>query len=70
MIKVIENLQSNKVKNVTNNIELIIDRLKTLKDNIQSTPKKYDINILCDILCQIYDDVGDFNVMTYDKDNM
>lgn len=63
MIKVIEDLSLRKTKNIETDIEKIIKRLKTLKENIAFNPDKYDLEILVDILTQIYDDIGDFNIM-------
>ena len=41
----------------------IIKRLKALKENFQFTPEKYDLEILLDILSQIYDEIGDFCIV-------
>ena len=60
MIKVIEDLQDNKIKNLDKNINTVISRLKTIQENLQFTPEKYDMETLLDILTQIYDDIGKF----------
>ncbi len=67
MIQVIENLQDSKIKNLDKDINTVICRLKTIQENLQFTPEKYDIEILYDILTQIYDDIGDFNIVVQDK---
>ena len=64
MIKILENnLQDNRTKNIETGIEEIIKRLKALKENFQFTPEKYDLEILLDILSQIYDEIGDFCIV-------
>ena len=63
MIKVIENLQDNKIKNLDKNINTVICRLKTIQENLLFTPEKYDLEILLDILSQIYDEIGDFCIV-------
>ena len=70
MIKIIEDLQNDKMKNINKNINTVICRLKTIQENLQFTTKKYDLETLHDILCQIYDEIGDFNISVYDKDNV
>ncbi len=70
MIKVIEDLQNDKMKNINKNINTVICRLKTIQENLQFTAKKYDLETLYDILSQIYDDLGDFNISVYDEDNV
>lgn len=63
MIKVIENLQDNRINNLDKNINMVISRLKTIQENLQFTPEKYALEILCDILTQIYDEIGDFCIV-------
>ena len=62
MIKIIEDLQDNKIKNIDKNINTVICRLKNIRENLQISPGKYDLENLYDILSQIYDDIGDFNI--------
>ena len=62
MIKIIEDLQDNKIKNIDKNINTVICRLKNIRENLQISPEKYDLENLYDILSQIYDDIGDFNI--------
>ncbi len=69
MIKVIEDLQNDTMKNINKNINTVIGRLKTIQENLQFTPEKYDLKTLYDILSQIYDDIGDFNIMV-DEENV
>ena len=68
MIKVLENnLQNSQVKNIEKSIEAVINRLKTIRENLQFSSEKYDLDILFDILCHIFDDIGDFSI-TLDGD--
>ena len=67
MIKVIEDLNLSRTKNIETGIEEIIRRLKTVKENLQFNPEKYDLETLVDILNQIYDDIGDFNIIVGDE---
>ena len=68
MIKVLENnLQHSRVKNIDKSIETVINRLKTVQENLQFNPEKYDLETLIDILNQIYDDIGDFNIIVGDE---
>lgn len=67
MIKVIEDLNSNRAKNIVNSINKISDRLDSLKENVQGFPEKYDLDTLVDILTQMYDDIGDFVIMVDDE---
>lgn len=60
MIRIIEDLQDNKFKNINRNINTVIDILKTIQENLQFTPEKYDMETLLNILTQIYDEIGDF----------
>lgn len=62
MIKIIEDLNDNKLKNINKNIDTVIGRLKNIQENIQFTPEKYNIEALYDLLSQIYDEVGDFYI--------
>ena len=67
MIRIIENnLQDNKMKNIDKNINTVICRLKTIQENLQFNPERYDLEILFDILSQIYDDIGDFHIVLSD----
>ena len=67
MIKVIEDLNSSRTKNIGTDIEKIIRRLKTVKENVKFNPDKYDLDTLVDILSQIYDDIGDFHIAVSDE---
>ena len=58
MIKIIEDLNSSKTKN----IEKIVRKLNTIKENLHFNEEKYDLDTLFDILCKIYDDIGDFAI--------
>lgn len=69
VIKVLEDLNSNRTKNILENNNRISSRLNSLKENIQSFPEKYDLDTLVDILSQIYDDVGEFNISVYEESN-
>lgn len=62
MIKIIEDLNDNKLKNINKNIDTVIGRLKNIQENIQFTPEKYNMEALYDLLSQIYDEVGDFYI--------
>lgn len=70
MIKVLEDLNDNRVKSINKNISTVICRLKTIQENLQFTAKKYDLETLYDILSQMYDALGDFNISVYDNDNV
>ena len=51
MITVIEDLgRDNKTKNINKNIDTVICRLKTIQENLQFTPERYDTEVLFDIL--------------------
>lgn len=67
MIKILEDLNSNRTKNIEADIEKIIKRLKTVKENIAFTPDKYNLETLVDILSQIYNDIGDFNIVVSEE---
>ena len=67
MIKVIEDLNNDKRQDIDKNINTVICRLKTIQENLKFTPDKYDTETLLDILTQIYDDIGDFNIVVQDK---
>ena len=68
MIKILENnLQSDRIKNIYKSFETVISRLKSVKEDLQFNPNKYDMDILLDILTQIYDDIGDFNIVVGDE---
>ena len=54
------------MKNLDKNINTVICRLKTIQENLQFTPEKYDLESLFDILSQIYDDIGDFHIAVGD----
>lgn len=70
MIKVLEDLNDNRVKSINKNINTVICRLKAIQENLQFTTKKYDLETLYDILSRMYDDLGDFNISVYDNDNV
>lgn len=63
MIKIIEDLNNDKRQDIDKNINTVICRLKTIQENLQFTPEKYDLEILLDILSQIYDEIGDFCIV-------
>ena len=64
MIKVIEGNSSDiRIKNIDKSIGTVINRLKTVKEDLQFNPDKYDLDILVDILSQLYDDFGDFCIV-------
>ena len=67
MIKVIEDLKPRKSTNIVKSINKIANRLDSLKENIQTFPEKYDLNTLVDILAEMYDDIGDFNITVYEE---
>ena len=67
MIKVIEDLKPRKSINIVKSINKIANRLDSLKENIQTFPEKYDLNTLVDILAEMYDDIGDFNITVYEE---
>lgn len=64
MIKVIEgNSSDGRIKNIDKSIGTVINRLKTVKEDLQFNPNKYDLDTLVDILSQLYDDFGDFCIV-------
>lgn len=64
MIKVIEgNSSDSRIKNIDKSIGTVINRLKTVKEDLQFNPNKYDLDTLVDILSQLYDDFGDFCIV-------
>ena len=64
MIKVIEgNSSDSRIKNIDKSIGTVISRLKTVKEDLQFNPDKYDLDTLVDILSQLYDDFGDFCIV-------
>lgn len=64
MIKVIEgNSSDSRIKNIDRSIGTVINRLKTVKEDLQFNPDKYDLDTLVDILSQLYDDFGDFCIV-------
>lgn len=64
MIKVIEgNSSDSRIKNIGKSIGTVINRLKTVKEDLQFNPDKYDLDTLVDILSQLYDDFGDFCIV-------
>lgn len=65
MVKVIEDLNPSRTTNIVKSIDKISNRLDSLKEDIQNFPKKYDLNTLVDILAQMYDDIGDFNIVVH-----
>ena len=69
MIKVIEDLKPSRTQNIVKGINKISNRLDSLKEDIQDFPEKYDLDTLVDILTQIYNDIGDFNI-TVSEENI
>lgn len=67
MIKIIEDLQDNKTRNINKDINTVIHRLKTIQENLQVSPEKYDLEALYNILSQIYDNIGDFQIVVHDE---
>lgn len=67
MVKVIEDLKPNRSTNIIKSINKISNRLDSLKEDIQDFPEKYDLNTLVDILAEMYDDIGDFNITVYEE---
>lgn len=65
MVKVIEDLKPNRSTNIVKSINKISNRLDSLKEDIQNFPEKYDLETLVDILAQMYDDIGDFNIVVH-----
>lgn len=63
MIKILEDLNSNRTKNIEKSIEKIIKRLNSVKEDLQINSGRYDLDGLVDILTQIYDDIGDFAII-------
>ena len=62
MIKIIEDLNPSGAKNIEANIEKVVRRLNTIKENLPINEEKYDLDALFDILGKIYDDIGDFAI--------
>lgn len=62
MIKIIEDLNPSKAKNIEADIERVVRRLNTIKENLPINEEKYDLDALFDILGKIYDDIGDFAI--------
>lgn len=67
MVKVIEDLNPSRATNIVKSINKISNRLNSLKEDIQNFPEKYDLETLVDILTQMYDDIGDFNISVYEE---
>lgn len=67
MIKILEDLNSNRTKNIETDIERIVKRLNTIKENLPINEEKYDLDTLFDILGKIYDDMGDFAITVDEK---
>lgn len=64
MIKILkDNLQADRIKSIDKSIGTVINRLKTVKEDLQFNPDKYDLDTLVDILSQLYDDFGDFCIV-------
>lgn len=55
------------MKNTNKDIDTVICRLKTIQENIQQTPEKYDLETLYDILAQTYDELCEFYILVQDK---
>jgi len=62
MIKIIEDLNLSRTKNIEAGIERVVRRLNTIKENLPINEEKYDLEALYDILSKIYDDIGDFAI--------
>ena len=62
MIKIIEDLNPSRAKNIEADIEKVVRRLNTIKENLPISEEKYDLDTLFDILGKIYDDIGDFAI--------
>ena len=62
MIKILEDLKSNRTKNIKANIDSVVRRLNAIKENLPFNEEKYDLDALFDILGKIYDDIGDFAI--------
>ena len=64
MIKILkDNLQTDRIKSIDKSIGTVINRLKTVKEDLQFNPDKYDLDTLVDILSQLYDDFGEFCIV-------
>ncbi len=64
MIKILkDNLQADRIKSIDKSIGTVINRLKTVKEDLQFNPDKYDLDTLVDILSQLYDDFGEFCIV-------
>ena len=64
MIKILkDNLQADRIKSIDKSIGTVINRLKTVKEDLQFNPDKYDLDTLVDILSQLHDDFGDFCIV-------
>ena len=50
------------IKIIEANIERVVRRLNTIKENLPINEEKYDLDTLMDILSKIYDDIGDFAI--------
>ena len=62
MIKIIEDLNPSRAKNIEADIGKVVKRLNTIKENLPINEEKYDLDALFDILGKIYDDIGDFAI--------
>ncbi len=66
MIKILkDNLQADKIKSIDRSIGTVISRLKTVREDLQLDPNKYDLDTLVDILTQLYDDFGEFCIVAH-----
>ena len=64
MIKILkDNLQADRIKSIDKSIGTVINRLKTVKEDLQFNPDKYDLDTSVDILSQLYDDFGEFCIV-------
>ena len=71
MIKILkDNLQADRIKNIDKSIGTVISRLKTVREDLQLDPNKYDLNTLVDILSQLYDDFGEFCIVAQNENNI
>lgn len=64
MIEILrDSLQTDRIKNIDKSIGTVISRLKTVREDLQLDPNKYDLDTLVDILSQLYDDFGEFCIV-------
>ena len=63
MVKIIENITSNKADTVIRKIDRISKKLNSLKESIEYNPDSYDIEFLINILIQLYDDISEIEIV-------